>query len=281
MNVGVGALSLAVFEVNSCAAPALPSFDAPASVGSGPLPCERLSVALALAAAETACATEAAVAAVTAADIAAADCCAKAAAAAPVAGPLTAAAPGGRSVSEVDKSSVAAESALGALAPCVIAAAMRACAAASVPAAAGALLRVESPGALPEDGAALAAAVVAGFAMASLGFAATVPAVDVSAVASVRKPAGCGRLRPEPAALGPLAEGAVVASAPVAGLGVAVRPGEAAEPGEAAAPGNAVGAGAAAGSGFGKLKMIVAALALAGAVEAAVIAPGTDPCALP
>ncbi len=100
LNVGVGALSVEVFEVSSCAAPTLPSFDAPESVESGLLLCERLSAAPALAAAKTACAMEAAVAAVAAADIAAADACANAAAAAPAAdapaaGSLTAAAPCG------------------------------------------------------------------------------------------------------------------------------------------------------------------------------------------
>jgi hypothetical protein len=64
LNVGVDRLSVDAFEVNSCAAPALPSFEAPDNEESGPLLCERLSAAAAPAALEIACA--AAVAAVTA-----------------------------------------------------------------------------------------------------------------------------------------------------------------------------------------------------------------------
>ena len=160
LNVGVGALSVEVFEVSSCAAPALPSLDAPESVESGLLLCERLSAALVLAAARTACAMEAAVAAVVAADIAAADACANAARRAPAAdvpaeGPLTAAAPDGRSLLAPEKSSVEAESGTDEL-PCAIAAASTACATASVPVpGTGPLLWAESLSALAsvEDGA--------------------------------------------------------------------------------------------------------------------------------
>ena len=67
LKVGEGAVSVDVFEVSNCAAPALPSFDAPASVASGLLACERLSVAPA-AASESTCVTDAAAAAVAAAD---------------------------------------------------------------------------------------------------------------------------------------------------------------------------------------------------------------------
>ena len=207
LNVGVGALSVEVFEVSSCAAPTLPSFDAPESVESGLLPCVRLSAALVPAVAETSCAAEAAAAAVIAADIAAADACAKAAAGAaaadaPAAAPLTAAAPDGKSVSEVDNSSAKAESGAGAFVPCAIAAAMAAWAAESVPAApVGPLLGVESlvAPASAEDGAELPEAVVPCFVAGSLNFAGAVAPVGDPGVASVRMLAACGMVGPEPA----------------------------------------------------------------------------------
>src|SRR5258708_17164409 len=63
-NVGVGLLSADVFEVSSCAAPALPSFDAPDKEKSGLLACARLSPPPAPAGLEASCAILPAVAAV-------------------------------------------------------------------------------------------------------------------------------------------------------------------------------------------------------------------------
>src|ERR1700729_1769747 len=65
LNVGIGTLSVDVFELSNCAAPTLPSFDPPDNVESGPLLRERLSAAPAPAPAEaeSACAMEATVAA--------------------------------------------------------------------------------------------------------------------------------------------------------------------------------------------------------------------------
>ena len=270
LNVGVGALSVEVLEVSSCAAPTLPSFDTPESVESGLLPCVRLSAAPVLAAAETTCAADAVAAAVIAADIAAAEACAKAAAGMPSAGataaaPLTAAAPDGRSLSPADNSSAKAASGAGAFVPCAIAAAMAAWTAASVPAAAvGPLFEVESlvAPASAEDGAELTEAVVARFVAGSLGFAGTVAPVGDPGAASVRKLAACGMVGPDPA----------VASAP-------------------AVAGKSAEAGAAAGAGgparLSAVKGVVMPLALAAAatavdaVDAAAIALGAGPCTLP
>lgn len=282
MNVGVGTISVEVFEVSNCAAPTLPSFDAPERE-SGVVPCARLSAALVPAAAKTACATEAAVAAVTAADIAAAemaaaDACANAAAGAPAASaasaeePLPAAAPDGRS----------AESGSGALGPCAIAAAMAACEAASAPAVAGPLLKVESFGALEsvDEGAESANAVDLKVAVVSLnlavrvlpvGTAEPVAAVDVSAIGGARKLAACGTRKPEPVAVGPLAGDGAGASTLIAGVGEVARTGGAA----------GVGVSGAAGSRFGKVKPPVAPLGSPGAVDAPAMAPGTDPGAPP
>jgi hypothetical protein len=289
LNVGVCALSVGMFEVINCAAPTLPSFDAPESVESGLLPCVRLSAALVLAAAETTCAAEAAAAAVIAADIAAADACANAAAGAPsagapAAGPLTAAAPDGRSVSAGDTSSANAEFGAGAFVPCAIAAAMAAWAAASAPAAAaGPLLNVESLGAAAwaEDGAEVPEAMVPWFVAASLDFAGAVAPVGDPGAASVRMPAACGIVGPEPE---------VVAATPAV-AGEFAEASRAAEAGKAAGAGGTGVAGAAAGatgaavaSGaarFSAVKVVVIPPALAAALDAAAIAPGKGPCALP
>ncbi len=280
LNVGVGVLSVEVFEVSSCAAPALPSFDAPESVASELLPCVRLSAALELAAAKTACATEAAVAAVTAADMAAADACANAAAGAPAADasaaePLTAAAPVGRPVSEIAKSSNEDDPEAGWFVPCAIAAAIAACAAASV-SAVGPLLEVELFSVLVsvEEGVESANAViwdVAASRSLALGLSAPAAAVadlDIPGAASVRMPTACGMLRPEPVAVGPAATNGAVVSMPIPGAGDAAGPG-------------AAGPGSAAGSRFGKAKMPAAPPVSAGALDAAATALGTDPAALP
>ena len=277
LNVGVGALSVAVFEVSNCAAPTLPSFDAPASVESGLLPCVCLSAALVLAAAETTCAAEAAAAAVIAADMAVADACASAAAGAPSAGPtaaapLTAAAPDGRSLSASDNSSAKAGLGAGAFVPCAIAAAMAAWAAESVPVApVGPLLEVESFGAAAavEDGVELSEAIVPWFVAASPDFAATVAPVGGPGAANVRMLAACGMVGPEPA---------VVASTP-------------AEAGETSGAGGAAGAGgtgvawataeAGGAARFAAVKVVVTPLALAAAVDAAAIAPSAGPGAPP
>src|SRR5258707_5350677 len=131
LNIGGGLLSVAVFEVSSCAAPVLPSFDAPDKDVSGLLACERLSTAPAAAALETSCAILPAVAAVTAADVAA-DACAKAAAGAPAGESFTPC-----STSAPPQSFEGEEkTAEGAPAPCTIAPAMTACAGTAVPASA-------------------------------------------------------------------------------------------------------------------------------------------------
>jgi hypothetical protein len=303
LKVGVGTLSFEVFDVSSCAAPTLPSFDAPESE-SGLVPCERLSAALALAAGETACATEAAAAAVTAADIAATDACANAAAAAaaaPAAGPLTAAAPDGRSLSEVANSSAKAESGAGALVPCATAAAMAACAAASVPTAADPLLEVESFSAVeslspasPEDGVELADASVPWFAVAPPDLAAppaatagTVTVVGVPGAACVRMLTACGMLGPEAGTVGAIADGGILASTPAAEAGGTARAAAAARAEGTAAPGEGVeanagvGAGGAAVSIFSAVKIVVAPLAVGGVVDAGEAPLGAGPCTLP
>jgi hypothetical protein len=301
LKVGVGTLSFDVFDVSSCAAPTLPSFVAPESE-SGLLPCERLSAALALTAGGTACATEAAAAAVTAADIAATDACANAAAAAPAAaapaaGPLRAAAPDGRSPSEVANSSAKAESGVGALVPCATAAAMAACTAASVPAAAGPLLEVESFSvveslsvAFPEDGVELADASVPWFAVAPLDVAA-LPAATAGTVTvvgvGVPGAAGVRMLGPEAGTVGTLAAGGIVASTPAAEAGGIARAAVAARAGGAAAAGGGVEANAGVGTGgaavsiFSAVKIVVAPLVVGGVVDAAAAPLGAGPCTPP
>jgi hypothetical protein len=319
LKVGVGTLSLEVFEVSSCEAPTLPSFDAPESGESGLLPCERLSAALALAAGETTCATEAAAAAVTAADIAAADACAKAAAAASAVAALNIAAPGGPSILLVAESLAEAASGAGALVPCATAAAMAACAAASVPAAAGPLLEVEAFSvveslsvAAPEDGVEFTDASVPWFAVAPLdlaalpaGTAGTVTVVGVPGAAGVRMLTACGMLGPpEAAVVGALADDGIGASTAGATGGGAARIGGAASAGvatgaaaaaRAAAAGEGVKASAGVATGgaampifrgaavsiFSVVEMVVAPLALGGVVDAAPRPLGTGPCTLP
>jgi hypothetical protein len=209
LNVGAGLPSVGVFEVISCAAPALPSFEAADKDRSGLVVCERLSAAPAPAALETSCAILPAVAAVTAAEVAAdvaADACAKAAGA-PTGASCAAETPCSTSPPLED------DEIEGALVPCTIAAATTAgagAAGAAVAAApfgapsiavllgvwdeAGAIapwLRNPSPGLAP-------GAVPWG--AAEMG----VPA-DVAADASVRILDACGTLEPEPGTAGLLA----------------------------------------------------------------------------
>ena len=125
LNIGKGPLSVVVFEVSSCAAPVLPSFDAPDKDKSGLLACERLSTAPASAALETSCAILPAVAAVTAADVAAA-ACAKAAAGPPAAASFAAATPCSTVSAPAESIEDEEISGEGALVPCTIAAAMTA-----------------------------------------------------------------------------------------------------------------------------------------------------------
>lgn len=135
-------------------------------------------------------------------------------------------------------------------------------------------LDVESFSALLKDGGELADAVVAGFAEASLdaakralpvGNCAAPAAVEGPGAASVRMGVAWGMFMPDPVAVGP-AEDGVAAFAPTA------ESGDTGAPGRAALPSGA-------GSRFGKVKMPVVPSALAGAVAAAPIAPGCDPCA--
>lgn len=297
--MGIGTLSVGEFEVKIWAAPTLPSFDVPASVESELVPCERLSAARVPTVAETACATEAAVAAVTAADTAADDACSNAAtdapaagapAAAPGAGPLTAAAPDGRSPSALAKSSVKVEAGAGTFVLCAIAAAMTACAAASVPVAAGPVLNVESFSALASagDDVELADADVPALAVASPNLAAsparapeTVGAFDVPGVARIRVLATCGSVGPDETTLGALAADGVVASTPAASAGGAARDGGVARDGGASRAGVAAGTGAAGGvaaaARFSAAKIVAASLALGCLVDAAAVALGEGP----
>jgi hypothetical protein len=121
---------------------------------------------------------------------------------------------------------------------------MAACAAASTPVAAGALLAVESFNALPEADAESADAFVPCFAVLSSGGtvmalpgrnAGVLTAVDVPGAASVRMLGACGMFMPEPIAVGAAAADAVeedgaVASSPVAEFGNAPAPGRTAGP---------------------------------------------------
>ena len=175
------------------------------------------------------------------------------------------------------KSSLKVESGAGAFAPCVIAAAMTACAAASVPGAAGPLPNVESFGALAslEEGAEWADAIVPAGASRSLAApvlpvatAGPLAAVDVPGIASVRMLTACGVLGPGTGTVAASAAEVVVVSSPTAGAGAG------------AMPGGTAAAGGSAGSRFAALKIVVVPLALASVVDAAAVALGTGPCAL-
>lgn len=195
LNVGEGLLSVGVFEVSSCAAPALPSFDAPAKDKSGLLACERLSAVPAPAALETSCAILPAVAAVTAADVAVA-ACAKAAAGAPAGASLAAATP---------CSTVSAE---GPLVPCTIAAAMTACTGAAVAAGPLSVGSITPLLGVWDEAGAIAPWLCSpspDLAPGALPWAAAGVAFDVAADASVRILGASGILKPEPGTAGLLA----------------------------------------------------------------------------
>jgi len=132
-NVGGGDTSVAALDVSNCAAPAVPSFDKPVREESGPLPGKCFSAAPAPAEAETAWAMDKAVAARTAAAMDAGEWVAAAAIAGPGPAPEPKTPGGAAPVSGVAKSSAGGEDCVvGALVPCAMAAAIRACAAAPV-----------------------------------------------------------------------------------------------------------------------------------------------------
>ena len=132
-NVGGGDASVAALDVINCAAPAVPSFDIPVREESAPLPGKCLSAAPAPAEPETAWAMDNAVAARTAAAMVADECAAAAATAVAGVAPELKTPCGAAPVSGVAKSSAGgADCVVGALVPCAMAAAMRACAAAPV-----------------------------------------------------------------------------------------------------------------------------------------------------
>lgn len=277
LKVGVGAASVELFEVNNCAAPALPSFAAPASVASGLLPCERLSVAPA-ALPESACVIEAAAAAVAAADRDAAEARANAAAGDPAAGSLELAAPSGPPDGAIAESSDEALSSKGALVPCTAAAAMAACEAASGPATADPVFRAESLTELipleadPELPAALSGVLFA-FAIRALAAAAGTAAVfDAPAKASVRMLSAWGMFMPEAIAVGPLADADTAAASAPAGAED--------DPGSGETCDGAGDSGTSA-SRVGKGTMPTAPSAAAGTDGAAAIVEGAAPCALP
>lgn len=151
----------------------------------------------------------------------------------------------------------------GVLVPCAIAAAIAACAAASVPPATGALLDADAFSVASAAG--LLNALVPGLAPASPGLAvgalpegtAEAPgAAAVPGVARIRTLAACGIVGPEAGTLGAPATVGIVASAPAK-------------------------FGAAAGSRFAAVKIAAAALAPAGALDPSAIAPVGRPCVLP
>jgi len=212
-NVGGGDTSVAVLDVSNCAAPAVPSFDIPVKEESGPLSRECLSAAPAPAEAETACAMDNAVAALTAA-VRVAGGGVAAAAIACVCAALDPRTPcGAAPVSGVAKSSAGGEDCVvGALVPCAMAAAMMACAAASLSADDGAAL-----GAVTEVGADVAAAMLALLAVGSMGLAAGAAFADAAGTRAVA--AGTPAALPDKtfesaAAAGPVAPGAGVMENP-------------------------------------------------------------------
>ena len=229
-NVGGGDTSVEVPDVSNCAAPAVPSFDV-AEIEESESPRECLSAAPAPAEAETACAMDNAVAALTAAVRDAGECVA-AAAIACVCAALDPRTPcGAAPVSGVAKSSAGGEDCVvGAPVPCAMAAAMMACAAASLSADDGAALGVvplRAPlkaSALPsvEVGADVAAAMLALLAVGSMGLAAGAAFAGAAGTRAVG--AGTPAALPDKtfesaAAAGPVAPGAGVMENPGGKLG--------------------------------------------------------------
>jgi len=227
LNVGEGPLSVAGFEVSSCAAPALLSFEAPDKDKSGPLACERLSAAPAPAPAalETACAMLAAVAAVTADDVAAdvaADACAKAAAGTPAGASGAAATPCGPASGSVESAALEVGSGIGAL-PCTIAAAMTACAGAAVALSVGsftALLDVCDETDVWDEAGAIAPRLGSpslGLASRALPWGAAGMRLDVAVDTGDPMVGACGTLKPGPGAAGLLTALPGAAPLPAAG----------------------------------------------------------------